>query len=453
MQSTLSWLPRISHAFVLLAALLPFFLLPGCDAPDSDDLDDEDVFVPRVAALVGNIAVGMPASQSSDYAFGYAARAVDGNTDGNWIHDSVTATGFDAQAWWQVDLLARREIGDVVVWNRTDCCGERLSDFRLRVSDDGTTWQDYPHPGTADPETTFTVDRSARYVRVQLDGQNYLSLAEVQVFAPNLAEGRVATQSSTGFASPPSLAVDGDIEGDWTQGSVTHTNSEPGAWWQVDLGSDYAIDRIVLYNRTDCCSERLTNFVVEVSQNGSDYFPVAIHAGEAGRVTAFAGTGTARYVRVRLNGTGYLSLAEVQVFGAPNLAFGRGQWTSQSSYYANPLEPYPYKAVDGHRNGNFLSSSVTHTDNDDQAWWHLDLGSSQSVGTVVLYNRTDCCSDRLSDFDLLLSEDGVSWDAFHYLGAAPDRVDFDVDTQARYIAVQLQGTNYLSLAEVEVFAQ
>lgn len=42
--------------------------------------------------------------------------------------------------------------------------------------------------------------------------------------------------------------------------SVTHTNIEAKAWWQVDLGAIHEIGQVILYNRTDCCSERLANF-------------------------------------------------------------------------------------------------------------------------------------------------------------------------------------------------
>ncbi len=31
---------------------------------------------------------------------------------------------------------------------------------------------------------------------------------------------------------------------------------DPNAFWEVDLGADYVIDKAVYYNRADCCSER-----------------------------------------------------------------------------------------------------------------------------------------------------------------------------------------------------
>src|SRR6185369_7533119 len=84
-----------------------------------------------------NLALGRAASQSSTLA-GYsstgAASAVDGNTNGSFFGGSVTATNLDINAWWQVDLGASASIATVVIFNRTDCCGSRLNDYWVFVS-------------------------------------------------------------------------------------------------------------------------------------------------------------------------------------------------------------------------------------------------------------------------------------------------------------------------------
>jgi hypothetical protein len=55
----------------------------------------------------------------------------------------------------------------------------------------------------------------------------------------------------------------------WSSGrnSLSHTQNDAEAWWEVDLGQLYEIDEIEIWNRTDCCSERLSNFYVLVSEN------------------------------------------------------------------------------------------------------------------------------------------------------------------------------------------
>jgi len=132
-----------------------------------------------------NLALGKPATQSSIFAGYDASRAVDGNTNGDFGVGSVAHTNADPQAWWQVDLQQSQPIDHVDVWNRTDCCGERLSNFVVSVSDDGATWTSVPVTGQGGTPTNVRIGRPGRYVRVQLKGTNYLALAEVQVWPPS----------------------------------------------------------------------------------------------------------------------------------------------------------------------------------------------------------------------------------------------------------------------------
>lgn len=145
----------------------------------------------------GNLALGRPATQiSTDYG-GDAARAVDGNTDGEYFHNSVTHTAVDAkEAWWQVDLGTPAAIGDIEIYNRTEGFGYRLTNYWVIVSDNPITADDLATarsgPGVtakreADeagtPTTVNLGGASGRYIRIQLENQSGpLSLAEVRVF-------------------------------------------------------------------------------------------------------------------------------------------------------------------------------------------------------------------------------------------------------------------------------
>lgn len=96
---------------------------------------------------------------------------------------------------------------------------------------------------------------AGRYVRIELPGKaKILSLAEVQVFAgeENIAAMGEASQSSTAYEAPAKLAIDGKTGGDFEKGkSVTHTASSENPWWEVDLKSVQAVERLVVWNRTD----------------------------------------------------------------------------------------------------------------------------------------------------------------------------------------------------------
>ncbi len=150
-------------------------------------------FIPSAGAQETNLARGKAVQQSSTDYGGDPRRAVDGNIDGNWGSNSVSHTAGQPQPWWQVDLGASQSIRTIRIWNRTDCCAERLADFYVFVSDNPFSsaapnstvsqpgvWH-YYHKGVAGRTTDIPVNRNGRYVRVQLTGANYLQLAEVEV--------------------------------------------------------------------------------------------------------------------------------------------------------------------------------------------------------------------------------------------------------------------------------
>jgi hypothetical protein len=126
-----------------------------------------------------------------------------------------------------------------------------------------------------------------------------------------------------------------------------------------------------------------------------------------------------------------------------------GRPTSQSS---TVLGADASRATDRNVDGNWGGNSVTHTDFQYQPWWQVDFGVRTAVGTVVIGNRTDCCSERLADFNIEVSDDGANWSiATQFFGAAPARSTHAVNRSGRFLRIRLRGSNYLSLAEVQVF--
>ncbi len=107
----------------------------------------------------------------------------------------------------------------------------------------------------------------ARYVRIELPGEKkMLQLAEVQVFSgsENIAPSGVATQSSLYTDAAAKRAIDGNTEGNYAKGSVAHTaGTDNDPWWEVDLKAAKAVERVVVWNRTDGdVSKRLDGFRV-----------------------------------------------------------------------------------------------------------------------------------------------------------------------------------------------
>ena len=400
----------------------------------------------QVPVTVSNLAAGKTATQSSTDGPSAASRAIDGNIDGNNAKNSVSHTLESAAPWWMVDLGSIQDVGTVRIYNRTDCCGSRLSNFTVSVSSDGASWGEYMYPGVAGADVEVPVNRSARWVKIRLNGSGILSLAEVQI-SPlrNIARGKTAVQSSTDAGSVAARAVDGNTNGANVEQSISHTLESANAWWQVDLGSIQSLGQVILHNRTDCCSERLANFQVAVSVDNTNWvsyqWPNAV-----AQQKSFLLNHPGRYVKVQRNTPGVLSLAEVQVTQVTNLA--KGKAATQSSTDAGSVAG---RAIDGNVNGENAMNSLSHTLSSAKPWWQVDLLSVQQVGTIVLHNRTDCCANRLVDFKVLVSENGTTWREFPIAGPAASQTYVKVNGPARYVKVQLNGTGILSLAEVEVF--
>jgi uncharacterized repeat protein (TIGR01451 family) len=172
-----------------------------------------DTWVPVGA----NLAEGRAASQSSDYASetppgtAVAGWAVDGNTNGDFARGSVASTSYDLYAWWQVDLGGLQWLDAVQLWNRTDCCSDRLKNFYVLVTEhsewpsnctvggvesapscncgDPACMKDQPDVsftnyiiGSVGVSVTIPVSGYGRLVRIQLDHRDFLHMAEVQVY-------------------------------------------------------------------------------------------------------------------------------------------------------------------------------------------------------------------------------------------------------------------------------
>ena len=146
---------------------------------------------------------------------------------------------------------------------------------------------------------------------------------------PGAVEGSVG-QSTVELNGPPENAIDVAIEGQHNSGAgpgpTTHTANEFQPWWDADLGASYDLEKVRLWNRTDCCGSRLSDFYVFLSGQPFTGTTVAASLAQPG-VTAVHYPGTVgredfvqlgaqgRYLRVQLVPWEVLSLAEVQPYG------------------------------------------------------------------------------------------------------------------------------------------
>ena len=267
----------------------------------------------------------------------------------------------------------------------------------------------------------------------------------------NIALGKRVTQSSTAFGGDARRAVDGKLDGNYGHNSVTHTDFQSKPWWQVDLDKEETIRQINIYNRTDAAQDRLTNFnVILLDSFGKEIERKRIAYLRDSSAQISIDYKKARFVRIELDGYNALSLAEVQVFRAENIA-----WKKQARQSSTEFGGDASRALDGNTNSNYSQQSITHTKFENQPWWEVDLGRTEQVGLVRLYNRGDGeLSKRLSDFDVILYDEKGTEVARQYVSRLEgSSLDLQLNGKlGRRVRIQLRQKNQvLSLAEVEVF--
>ncbi len=140
----------------------------------------------------------------------------------------------------------------------------------------------------------------------------------------NLAAGRPATQSSTSKKLVAARAVDGKTDGTLAGGSVSLTNSQAQPWWQVDLGESRDVGKVEVFARTDCCPERnkgvwvlgsagpITAAGLAEAKATPGVFSVPIDTLASPSIVTF--NRSIRYLRVQLEATTQLALAEVKAY-------------------------------------------------------------------------------------------------------------------------------------------
>ena len=231
----------------------------------------------------------------------------------------------------------------------------------------------------------------------QVHSHNRLLLSALSY---NVAVGKTATQSSTWSSEfvneggAASNAVDGNTNGTFDGGSVSHTsgwqeNDSLGLiWWKVDLGQSFIIDMIKVYNRIDCCKSRLAGFELTILRAGT---VVWIHKDLSTGDPPDISTLDVPYimgdeVKITQTTTEVLNLAEVEVYGEDlyNVAFGNNATQSYTGTWEG-INGWAHHAVDGNTEDRLYSQgSVTLAPNlnsslDEVSWWKVELVRSFTI--------------------------------------------------------------------------
>jgi hypothetical protein len=341
-----------------------------------------------------NFALNKTATQSGTQLNAEASRAVDGNTDGNfWGGNSTSLTNWVPQPYLEIDLGEVQNIEKIEVWNREDCCMDLLSNYHILVSNNPFTSNNLNTTINQTGVTDFVQTTTAARPTTQSVG----------------ISGRYIRLQLAGIAF---LAVS-EIKVIGCEGGGTGSGCP-------DLGTP--------------CDDNDSTTLNDV-EDGNCNCAGTPDTGNMGCLTT------------------------------SNLALN--QPTSQSSTLnAGGIEGTASKGVDGNTNGIFFTdqlseSSVAATQNAFQPWWEVNLEDNYLIENINFYNRTDG-NDRTRDCYVLISNNPFTSDnldiaraeaTYEYyisgLVGLPSEIFPNVEGQ--YIRIQMEGSGYLLIAELEAF--
>jgi len=147
---------------------------------------------------------------------------------------------------------------------------------------------------------------------------NALFVRRVPVYADivrnALSVGKPSSQSSV-YKSRADFGAEKGNDGNVVRAGIFHTEEEVNPWWEVDLQEIVHINGVYIFERLGY-AVRSRNLHIELS-NDKQFYRTAFAredvTGDLGQNYFVKMDDSARYVRVRLNGKGYLHLCQVAV--------------------------------------------------------------------------------------------------------------------------------------------
>ena len=154
--------------------------------------------------------------------------------------------------------------------------------FSEKGGDDGVDVEiKYPGDGNWSHIFDFTPLKNVRYVWFGYEDSDYynrpLNIREIEVYSGgvNIVKGFGGdkVESETGFyrdgaSFPPQQLFDQNTSATYNFG---HTKNGETNYFKIDLGKEYSvIDKVMVYNRTDCCKDRWAGTFVKLLDDNGD---------------------------------------------------------------------------------------------------------------------------------------------------------------------------------------
>jgi hypothetical protein len=259
-------------------------------------------------------------------------------------------------------------------------------------------------------------------------------------------QGWLASASTNPANTPVGNALDANALTRWSTGQPQAN----GQWFQIDLGSAQAFDRLVLDSVT---GEYPRGYQLFVSRDGVNWgSAIAAGVGAAQTTTINFQPQVARYVRLALTAadSATWSISEITLFASrASGALPRGGWNVSASS-SNGGEP-PANAIDGNNNTRWTTGQAQV----NGQWFQVDLGTPQTFFGIEM-DAGPSVNDYPRGFQVYVSNDGNNWGSPIATGAgSSQQVSVTATSQtARYIRLIQTGSasQWWSVHEFNVLA-
>ena len=357
---------------------------------------------------------------------------VDGsyNTRGHSSSGAYISPSTNQPIILEIDLESDRNIDDCKFWGRSDHSLNRTNGVTVELLDRlrnklaismftgsiTNTWQNCWF--------TSPIFNNVRYVIISHTNNSYvINISRIAVYdinGNNIAAGKSISSSATHHeSSSASNLVKSDLA-IRNYPDIWHSrDTGPSAWGIIDLGGNYTITTVRVWNRADCCSDRAEGIRVELQNSSNTFIASATLKGNRPIQDCVFFTNTrlgtipnVRYARVYQSRNEYLEISQIALYeNGVNHALGKrvtvvggGWWDSGggASMVDGILEIKSNFAYVWHTTSISMTNSLI-----------IDLQSSYTIKEVKVWNFINS-QERASGVKVELYDNTTSVETLRY---------------------------------------
>lgn len=399
-----------------------------------------------------NVALNKSVTASSKYSTSMNPNSITDGVLKERPHPQSFHSGASTNDWLQINLGGDYHIKRCEIYNRSDCCQFRLISNRLIFMDANMNVRKSINIEKGENKVEIVVDENsgsgsdqkARFIKLQMpsSGDHYINISQIACFDTsnnNVAKGKTATSSTkyTNDQNPNNLLDGSLVARPHPQGFTSGRAS--GDWVLINLGSDHLIDHCVIYNRSDCCGNRLidaTLSLLDASQK--EFQSKKITEGTSSVKVSFQSMST-RFVELQMPSSGdhYINISQIVCYDVTGKNVSQEKTVTASSKYTN--EQNPNSLTDGSLIARPYPSGFT-SKNPTGDWVRINLGNDYQIDKCVIYNRSDCCGNRINGASLRLLDKSESLLTAKKIEGQGSSVEVDFANAEKF-----QGISYLEL--------